>query len=38
MTALLLLALPVIYLVVHHSLADLLRSLPDCNEDFDIHD
>lgn len=31
---LLLLALPVIYVLVHYSVADLLRAIPDRNEDF----
>lgn len=31
---LLLLALPVIYVLIHHSVADLLRAIPDRNEDF----
>jgi len=28
------LALPVIYLLIHHSVADVLRAIPDRNEDF----
>jgi hypothetical protein len=30
----LLLALPVIYLFIHYSVADVLRAIPDRNEDF----
>lgn len=31
---LLLLALPVIYALIHHSVAGLLRAIPDRNDDF----
>jgi hypothetical protein len=31
---LLLLALPVVFVLIHYSVADLLRAIPDRNEDF----
>ena len=34
MTKYLLLALPVLYLLIHFSVADVLRAIPDRNEDF----